>query len=633
MITAIYARKSTDQTGLPEEAKSVARQIEHATAFAAKKGWRVAPEHIYVDDGISGAEFARRPGLMRLLSALTPHPPFQVLIMSTVDRLGREQIETAYLLKQIIRAGVRVFDYLEDRERVLDSPTDKLLLSVTTYAAEMERHQARQRTRDALLSRGRKGYVTGGSVFGYDNVDVLGDTGKRQHVERRINPAEAPIVRRLFHMAAEGLGFKRAAKTLNAERVPAPRPRRRGRPQAWTPSSIRWIIFNPLYTGRIVWGRTKKRDAWGQKKQSRRPPQEWLELPPRDDLRIVSNDVWRAAHERIAVKRATYTQLGRCGGRPAGGAESPYLLTGFAECAQCRGSLVTGSRASGSRRQRAYVCAHHRERGNTICANRLPAPMDETDRAVLDAIGRDLLRDDLLKDALEEAVRILQPSEGETAHRRGALETELRQVDAELSRYAEAIATAGALDAIVTAMKERELRRTRLRSELANFDGQAKVAALDTAHLMGNLRERLADWQGLLRRQTPAARQLLRTLLVGRLSFTPHQDPTGRYYEFVGQGSISPLITGVVLPKGSWPQRDSNPCFQAGRGWRSSPTGTRTPSVGRFHNRNRRSCEPLGAATPSQRGAAGRDSRADGIGSSRKCDGAARCRCIVAGRH
>jgi DNA invertase Pin-like site-specific DNA recombinase len=95
--------------------------------------------------------------------------------MSNVDRLGREQIETTYLLKQIIVAGVRVFDYPEDRERILDSPTDKLLLSVTTYAAEMERHQARQRTRDALLSKALRGHVIGGTVFGYRNVEVLGE--------------------------------------------------------------------------------------------------------------------------------------------------------------------------------------------------------------------------------------------------------------------------------------------------------------------------------------------------------------------------------------------------------------------------------------------------------------------------
>src|SRR5919112_6884464 len=80
MIAAIYARKSTDQNGISDEEKSVTRQIEHAKAYAVKKGWTVAEEHIYVDDGISGAEFVKRPGLLRLMNALKPRPAFQILI-------------------------------------------------------------------------------------------------------------------------------------------------------------------------------------------------------------------------------------------------------------------------------------------------------------------------------------------------------------------------------------------------------------------------------------------------------------------------------------------------------------------------------------------------------------------------
>ena len=94
MIAAIYARKSTDQNGMANEDKSVTRQIEHARAYAVGKGWAVADEHIYSDDGISGAEFAKRPGCLRLMNALKPRPPFDVLIMSEESRLGREQIET-----------------------------------------------------------------------------------------------------------------------------------------------------------------------------------------------------------------------------------------------------------------------------------------------------------------------------------------------------------------------------------------------------------------------------------------------------------------------------------------------------------------------------------------------------------
>jgi site-specific DNA recombinase len=185
MIAAIYARKSTEQN-LPDTEKSVTRQVEHATAYATAKGWTVDPARVYVDDGVSGAEFARRPGFVRLMAGLRPTPPFDVLVMSEESRLGREQIETAYALKQLMTAGVRVFFYLEDRERTLESPTDKLLLSVTSFADEMEREKARQRTHDALVRKARAGYVPGGVTFGYDNQRV------DSHVARVVNPTKPP---------------------------------------------------------------------------------------------------------------------------------------------------------------------------------------------------------------------------------------------------------------------------------------------------------------------------------------------------------------------------------------------------------------------------------------------------------
>ena len=124
-----------------------------------------------------GAEFSNRPGFLRLMNSLKPRTPFQVLVMSEESRLGREAIETAYALKQLVQGGVRVFFYLEDRERTLDSPTDKIMLSLTTFADELEREKARQRTYDAMIRKARAGHVTGGCVFGYDNVDVLGPDG------------------------------------------------------------------------------------------------------------------------------------------------------------------------------------------------------------------------------------------------------------------------------------------------------------------------------------------------------------------------------------------------------------------------------------------------------------------------
>ena len=70
-----------------------------------------------------------------------------------------------------------MFFYLEDRERTLDSPTDKIMLSLTAFADELEREKARQRTYDAMLRKAKAGHVTGGRVFGYDNVEMLGPDG------------------------------------------------------------------------------------------------------------------------------------------------------------------------------------------------------------------------------------------------------------------------------------------------------------------------------------------------------------------------------------------------------------------------------------------------------------------------
>src|SRR5262249_32129910 len=152
-----------------------------------------------------------------------PRPPFQALVMSEESRLGREQIETAYALKQITDAGVRVFFYLEDRERTLDNAMDKVMLSLTNFAAEMEREKARQRVRDALVRKARSGHVTGGRTYGYDNVEVLSPEGQRLHVVRRVNEEQAGVIRRIFEMAAQGSGLVRISKALNHDGVPAPR--------------------------------------------------------------------------------------------------------------------------------------------------------------------------------------------------------------------------------------------------------------------------------------------------------------------------------------------------------------------------------------------------------------------------
>ncbi len=69
---------------------------------------------------------------------------------------------------------------------------------------------------------------------------------------------------------------------------------------------------------------------------------------------------------------------------------------------------------------------------------------------------------------------------------------------------------------LVEAVRERERQRQQLRQSLEELNGMSQVSQEDHRRLEKVLRARLADWQGLLRRHVPQARQMLKKLLVGR---------------------------------------------------------------------------------------------------------------------
>ena len=539
MIAAIYARKSTEQNTGDEE-KSVTRQIAHARAYAARKGWTVAEAHVYADDGISGAEFVKRPGFLRLMNALKPRPPFQVLVMSEESRLGREQIEVAYALKQLTQAGVHVWLYLEDRERTLDSPTDKLLMSVTAFADELERERARQRTHDALARKARALHVTGGRVYGYDNAEVRDAEGRRLHVVRQINDEQAAVVRRIYALCAEGLGFTRIAKALNEDQVAPPR-----HSSGWAPTAIREILRRPLYRGEVVWNRKRKRDQWGVKRYLDRPEAEWLQLDA-PELRIVPEDLWRTAHRRLDTARQVYAAGGRATDRPD---QEKYLLSGLATCAACGGSLVAFTRdyKRAGERGRFYGCNYNHKRGAKVCANRVLIRQERLDRVVLDAIA-EALDERLLERAVEKAAARLARRRRAAPDRRAQLERELADVEARLQRGLDALlAGTEAADELRARLRVEKDRKAALAAELEGLRGRrGSVAQLDERRLLGALRAQARDLRGLLGQDIPRTRQILRTLLVGRLECRAFEEGARVGYRFTGGGSYAALLPAAL---------------------------------------------------------------------------------------
>ena len=168
-------------------------------------------------------------------------------------------------------------------------------------------------------------------------------------------------------MARDGMGKALIAKTLNAEGALCPRAQQ-GRANAWSPSSVYEVLFRPLYRGELVYNRTAKRDTWGRKRQAARPASDWIRTDA-PGLRVVSDELWTAAHVQLDKSRAVYLERtkGRLWGRPPSGSDGKYLLTGLAECPECGGTLMVETREHGRRRKPFYTCNNHRRRGPTVC--------------------------------------------------------------------------------------------------------------------------------------------------------------------------------------------------------------------------------------------------------------------------
>ena len=411
MIAALYCRKSTDDSDRNAEARSTRRQIESATAYAERKGWTVDPRYIFVDENTSGAEWKQRPGFNALLAALDPRPPFGVVIVSELSRIGRDTVRTPHAILRIEEAGVEIRSYLSDAPITLADETGEIHTIFNSLAASFERRRARQRTYDALRRRAEAGAVTGGWCFGYQNV-----RNGQGYVQRVIDQVEAATVRRIFTLYAEGDGLTRIAKQLNRDGVPAVAPDRGHRRPCV-------IFFAAPYMPGVRSGTARR----GTKAQRQRPEAEWLqhEAP---ELRIVSEALWQAVEQRrirAATSCPSTTREGQRRGRPLGAdLRASSLLSGLAQCAVCGSSLVALTRPHGTgtarRRVALYGCVYHQKRGQAVCTNDVVIRQDRLDAAFLDALAG-ALDERLITRAVTKALDRVQQRGKEAPDRRAAL--------------------------------------------------------------------------------------------------------------------------------------------------------------------------------------------------------------------
>ena len=232
-------------------------------------------------------------------------------------------------------------------------------------------------------------------------MDVPGPDRTRQHVVRRINPAECAVVLRIFEMyCADGIGIHAIAKALNADGVPPPRGHRRG----WAGTCVRAILLRPLYRGVIVWGKTQAIHRRGTQTSRKRSEGEWVTIDA-PELRVVPPDLWARVEAKFARARTQYVRNphGQLVSRPSGAdLRSQHIMSGIAQCAVCGGSIVCQLRRK-EYGKNTYMCAYYHGRGRAVCTNDLRIRQGIMDSALLHALNR-VLDETLLGEAVARAL-------------------------------------------------------------------------------------------------------------------------------------------------------------------------------------------------------------------------------------
>lgn len=326
-----YMRVSGDAQRDKQTIETQRREIERTGLVPA--------DHIFADDGVSGViHFIKRPGSRTLRVALnehaksgrTPH-----LLLNYLDRLGRDGRDTLNTAMDLIEAGWGLRTIFEGNFE--NTPEGRLKVMMYSGMAESARFRIIRGTGDGLRKKAEEGGYTGGFIaFGYRKEGE----GKHAHIVQDTAPlpglklSRSQIVHIVFVRAADGESCRKIADWLNALGVPPSKQNLRasaktGRESIWRPNSVRVILTNPIYTGRLQWGRR----SWVGEK-----PHRHLKINPPDHLvksatcpAIVDEDLWQRANAALHQNQLQVMAH----------AKSEYLLRGLIRCSLC-GCKYTG---------------------------------------------------------------------------------------------------------------------------------------------------------------------------------------------------------------------------------------------------------------------------------------------------
>ena len=309
-----YTRVST---AMQIDGYSLDAQKSRMKAYAEFNDYEIV--HEYEDAGKSGKSIEGRIQFNQMLEDIkTGKDGVSYVLVFKLSRFGRNAADVLSTLQVMQDFGVNLI-CVEDG---IDSSKDagKLMISVLSAVAEIERENIRVQTMEGRIQKAREGKWNGGfPPYGY----------KLEKGFLYINEEEAEAIRIIFDQYVHtDIGANGLAKYLEQHGIRKIQ-RQNGKNPLFDAALIRRILKNPVYCGKISYGRRRTEKVHGTRNEYRQVEQDDYLLVDGLHEGIVSEELWHEAQVKLLAQAKKYEHVNR------DKETKVHLLSGLVKCPIC----------------------------------------------------------------------------------------------------------------------------------------------------------------------------------------------------------------------------------------------------------------------------------------------------------
>ena len=310
----IYTRVST---AMQIDGYSLDAQKSRMRAFAEFNDYKIVGE--YEDAGKSGKSVEGRIQFNQMMEDIKSNKDgVSYVLVFKLSRFGRNAADVLSTLQVMQNFGVNLI-CVEDG---IDSSKDagRLMISVLSAVAEIERENIRVQTMEGRIQKARAGKWNGGfAPYGYS----------LEKGQLFINEEEAEAIRVIFDQYVHtDIGANGLAKYLENHGI-RKIPRQNGKNPLFDAALLRRILKNPVYCGKIAYGRRRTEKVHDTRNDYKLVEQDDYLLVDGLHEGIVSEELWNEAQVKLLAQAKKYEKVNH------GKDNKIHLLSGIVKCPIC----------------------------------------------------------------------------------------------------------------------------------------------------------------------------------------------------------------------------------------------------------------------------------------------------------